>query len=715
MMKDLRVRMLALAAGCVCCAHGSALGGGSMSQVSDALGSASAGSAISVPSERAFDAPMVNPLDGPIGAVAFQPAQVGDANLQPIVMPAPDLRAVADEDARAGDIGPAPYRIGVTVVPVAGPISADRDGIWDVLPDGTMVWTVRIEAPTALALSLEFSNLDLPDGAVLLIRGADGFAQAWEGTGPNGNGFLQSPLVEGTYAEVQYLAPAGVNAAPGITINSVSHIYRMGILGPADDRPADERVDLPCHEDVACHTVDANARDAVGAMLFNVPGGQAVCTGALLADTDPNTQRGWFLTANHCISSQTTVNSLNVYWLYQKPTCGGITPSLGSRPRSTGGTLISTSAQTDYCLLRFANDPNSGQGFAAWTTNSPSLGATVRGIHHPNFEYKRFSEGNTTTQQPTGCFSTSFFYYGDWTVGMTEGGSSGSPLFNTNWEVIGQLYGACFFSVPACDNPSQWNWLYGRFNQTYLQNPAVQSALTTIDPDDAYEDNDTNSTPAALDFGSHNLTLIDFDDYFEITVDCPTTLTVAATFTTSQMDLDLFLYNQFNSLITSQTGTGSPKTIVQAVNPGTYKIRASKTSGWGGNYTLNVSINPGCVVNGVCCFSCNHALNPGTCADGTNYVQSFCAELSGNDCVALGGAYRGDNTTCATLAQACVCSGDITGDGDCNSADFNVLASGFGLGAPTCLTRAQGDLNCDGVVNSADFNILASSFGCTGN
>ena len=719
MTSDFRAFMVAMAAGCLCTVHGTTLGGAPLSAQSGVVGASSSDAGFSVPGEIsaiAGDRPWAGER---FQAWAFRAAQVTDAAVQPVVIATPDLRAIADEDERAGDTGSAPFRIGVKVAPGAGPISADTDGIWDVLPDGTQTWTLRVDVPGAQGTSIEFTNLDLPEGSALLVRGADGIVQVWEGKGPNGNAYLQTPIVEGSFAEVQYVAPAGVAGAPGIMISTVSHLYRLGGLAPAaEDRPADERVDNPCHEDVMCHSPDVIARDSVGAMFFS---GGFVCSGALLADADPNTQKGWFLTANHCLSTQSAVNSLTVYWKYQKPTCAGITPSIGTRPQSQGGTLIASSSQTDFTFIRLASDPyfpNNAAGsptFAAWTTTSPALASDVYGIHHPNFEYKRYSEGNTTLSGQTSCFPTSFFYYGDWTLGMTEGGSSGSPLFNANWEVVGQLYGACLIATPACNNPAQWNWVYGRFNQTYLQNPAVATSLTTITPDDGFEDNDTSGTPAPLALGSHNLVLVDFDDYFLITVDCATTLTVQATFSPSEMDLDLYLYNQFDSQLAVQAGTGSPKTIVFAVNAGTYKIRATKSSGWGGNYTLNASIAPGCVSDGVCCFSCDHTLVPGTCPDGSNFVQAFCSEMSAANCIALGGAYRGDNTTCASLVNACLCSGDVNGDGLTNASDFTVLAGSFGSGTPGCASRSNGDLNCDGVINAADFTILAGSFGCSGN
>jgi len=63
-----------------------------------------------------------------------------------------------------------------------------------------------------------------------------------------------------------------------------------------------------------------------------------------------------------------------------------------------------------------------------------------------------------------------------------------------------------------------------------------------------------------------------------------------------------------------------------------------------------------------------------------------------------------------TTAPIPSCPGDVTGDGTTNVADFNILASHFGL---SVTTGTNGDLTGDGFVNVADFNVLASDFGCT--
>jgi len=68
------------------------------------------------------------------------------------------------------------------------------------------------------------------------------------------------------------------------------------------------------------------------------------------------------------------------------------------------------------------------------------------------------------------------------------------------------------------------------------------------------------------------------------------------------------------------------------------------------------------------------------------------------------------STVSVSAPLSLACAGDITGDGDTNVSDFNILASNFG-GGPGA-TLADGDLTGDGFINVADFNILAGDFGC---
>ena len=494
---------------------------------------------------------------------------------------------LAEDAARAAQSG-VPLRLGINRPVPGGPISPTTGGSWTTLPDGSALWTLRLQAAAAKAVRVHFAQFDLEDGARVVVRGAAGDADAYRGKGPNRDGAFWAAATPGDSVYIEYFDPTGKRDVR-LAIDEVSHLYRDPGFDPPigqPNAPGDGGIAalLPCEQDVMCFTVDQAARDSVARIVFTVPGeGSFLCSGGLLNDADANTYAGYFLTANHCISDQATASSLTAYWFYQSVACNGSVPSLTTRPKSIGATLLATSSLSDFTFMRLSTDPEDGQGFAAWTTTAPS--GTVRGIHHPGGSFKRFSEGFTTMAQPI-CFPTLRFVSNDWTVGVTEGGSSGSPLFNANWEVVGQLYGACYINTPGCDNPQDYNNVYGRFSYSY---PSFSSYLNTITPDDAFENNDTTAEAPALGVGVYTLRLVDFDDYFKIVLASDSDVTVSASFNPADMDLDLFLLDSGGAVIATSAGLSGVESIVMSVPAGTYYIHMLKDTGWGGDYTLNYS------------------------------------------------------------------------------------------------------------------------------
>jgi hypothetical protein len=113
-----------------------------------------------------------------------------------------------------------------------------------------------------------------------------------------------------------------------------------------------------------------------------------------------------------------------------------------------------------------------GVGFAGWTTAAPSGRQT--GIHHPGGRPKEYSQGELQNDFTNSSLPASSYLYGIWDDGVTEGGSSGSPLFNPAGQVVGQLYGKvcptehgtnCIGS--NCSNRSEWRFVYGRFDVAF--------------------------------------------------------------------------------------------------------------------------------------------------------------------------------------------------------------------------------------------------------
>jgi hypothetical protein len=215
----------------------------------------------------------------------------------------------------------------------------------------------------------------------------------------------------------------------------------------------------PCELDVTCYPDWANEASGVASISFVDAGNTYLCSGCLLAESDGNTSGNYFLTAHHCIGSQTVASTLELFWFYQSSVCNGPPPDISTVPQTHGGDLLATASPSDFTFLRLRQEPPSGTEHLAWSTAPPPNGGILTGIHHPMGDYKRISFGH-----PDG--SDAGFWAVQWYSGVTEPGSSGSPLLNANHQVLGQLNGGWQGPGSSCSDPSAPDQ-YGRFDVTY--------------------------------------------------------------------------------------------------------------------------------------------------------------------------------------------------------------------------------------------------------
>jgi hypothetical protein len=180
-----------------------------------------------------------------------------------------------------------------------------------------------------------------------------------------------------------------------------------------------------------------------------------LCSGGLLNDTDAATTLLYFLTANHCISTQSVASSLEAFWDFKTATCDGAAPDIDMVPRSNGSTLLASSVQSDFTLLRLASVP-AGRVLLGWSSSGVPSGTKLSRISHPvpdsAIEPQSFSTQTYRTHPQFTCDSEvngppwgnlDKFLYSEPVTGGTFGGSSGSPVVNPSGQVVGQLLGAC--------------------------------------------------------------------------------------------------------------------------------------------------------------------------------------------------------------------------------------------------------------------------------
>lgn len=377
------------------------------------------------------------------------------------LLPMPDLDKIRADDAK-GEGGA--FRYGV-VIPT-GQLDLGA-GKWTALDRGRMRWQIDVLSPGATSLDAQFERFQLPDGAEMYLSSADGKVTwgPYDSSHASADGRFYSPYVPGEQMQISLIVPAQLAAEVDLALSGVTHGYRgffqaeSGLLKSGS-----------CNVDVACPLGNGwgDQIDSVGHYTFVRSGSSYVCTGSLIANTG-NTNTPLFLTANHCVNSSAVANSVVVYWNYQSGSCRTPGSSSSGTPLSrsiathsqSGATLLANHSASDFALLRLNQDVPSASGpfWSGWDRRNQSFTSAV-GIHHPAGHEKRISNttqalGITGYLQSSGG-GTTHLRVPSWANGTTEGGSSGSGLWNSDKRLIGQLHGG----YAACGNTRD-DW-YGR-------------------------------------------------------------------------------------------------------------------------------------------------------------------------------------------------------------------------------------------------------------
>ncbi|SDC89413.1 Trypsin-like peptidase domain-containing protein [Paracidovorax valerianellae] len=362
---------------------------------------------------------------------------------------------------------------------------------WTPTASGGMKAAVSFSSQDAQGLRLGLQVRQMPADAVVRVYRQDRPALVYEITGQailqiiernaaagdasdNGRTWW-TPDSGASEATLEIELPAGVPAtALDVAVPALAHLFENMSLPPEGALAAKAVGDaIACNLDSTCFDEYAAQRDAVARMLFVDNGKAYVCTGTLLNDRDA-TRTPYFLSANHCIASQTVASTLQTDWFFRSQACNSGTLSPQSTARTGGATLLVASADTDTALLRLNEAPPAGAVFAAWDASPQAEATSVVGIHHPRGDLQKISTGSimgtlACTNDTDGsmlCDSSTDASAGYYDVGFDRGtvedGSSGSAIFREG-RVIGTLYG---FAASAQCSVNDVR-VYGRFDLAY--------------------------------------------------------------------------------------------------------------------------------------------------------------------------------------------------------------------------------------------------------
>jgi len=386
-----------------------------------------------------------------------------------------------------------PLQIGVgRAVPDAADATATaRLLTWTQAADGSLRAAISVEVFEARGLRLGLHVVQLPPEAKLRVYAPDA-ADTIEIAATEVLNTIQMnlkagdnsaaahtywlPIVKGSRGALEIELPAGTD--PDLVEVSLPLVSQLSML-PSDDATWSSNLPVlgapTCSQDVMCTTGRSNEMHAVAKMAYtDSPGSTSLCTGTLLNNTK-NDHTPYFLSANHCISTQTVASTLALAWNYRSTICNsGIADDNASDSIVTGAYLLYTNEITDNSLLLLKDTPPANATFADWNAAPVNMGSVAFGIDHPGGELQKYNEsvvGATCSQNADysySCNSTSGnpFYKTVFTYGMSAGGSSGGPLF-INGKVVGQLRGVDPNQSPDCGANYSKPIYYGRFDLAY--------------------------------------------------------------------------------------------------------------------------------------------------------------------------------------------------------------------------------------------------------
>ncbi len=403
-----------------------------------------------------------------------------------VELPAIDNQALLLEDEELNRKG-RPFRIG-TVHDVL--ISNATDGTWDTLLNGDRLWRVAVSSKDATFVRPILDTYEIPDRAEVFVYSPNQDFVIGKFTNANADeGKFHTQIIPGETFVFEYYEPADADFHGRLVINQIGRGHRdafgtmhdnvRGSLGNAEGN---------CHINVACSEGD-NWRDQInGVVEIEITSTEGIfsCSGSMINNT-ANDGTQYLLSAHHC-QEDITIRRWTFYFLYQSATCNGINGPINKT--ATGATIVAKKSAgtwsisgSDFLLLKVTGtiNPAFNVYYNGWDRTNGNTGLVGSCIHHPGGDIKKISIPQRVyymQRSNTPMWEVEWITNPSTNKGVTEQGSSGSPLFNSSKRIIGQLYAGLSY----CDTLDGTDW-YGKFYSSWTGGNTSATRLSDwLDP-----------------------------------------------------------------------------------------------------------------------------------------------------------------------------------------------------------------------------------------
>ncbi|MDR1882131.1 MAG: trypsin-like peptidase domain-containing protein [Prevotella sp.] len=366
-------------------------------------------------------------------------------------------------------------------------ISMDTVGSWSGLSDKSKIWKLNMDVPQAKGFFIRFSDFYLPEGSLLYVYNKENTTDAVvysHSDNPNGGAYSIENL-KGDNVVLEYVAPGKIAAIPRMLFSDVGYKYTNG-----NGEHTDFRTSASCMINTGCPEGDPWQDQKRGVVLLRMlksDGKTWLCSGTLVNNTR-NDKTPYLLTAEHCFENMTVEqiqNNTGFIFEYEFPACeiktGDKAPKYKYHEGSEVLVLNPIKDGSDGALLKLTGSiPDDWDVyFNGWDReDKPSAGGAI--IHHPMGDVKKITfydkppvSGRWDDDSPFGTH-----WIVNYSKGATQGGSSGSPIFNQAGLVTGTLTGG----DNSCSDPGVAD-VYGKLWYHWNQYPDADKHMSRyLDP-----------------------------------------------------------------------------------------------------------------------------------------------------------------------------------------------------------------------------------------